>query len=159
MSQIGHTFFELCVEKAVFAGLDAADKVSAIRFMVDTVAGRRGLSRGDTEAIFHAVLNREELGSTGVGSGVATPHTRHICVDEVCVGWFVAGRPLDFGAPDGEPTWLFHFLICPPNAPGDHLRILEGVSRVLKDDGFRLAAREGIDRLEAYLYTNKNNTY
>lgn len=79
----------------------------------------------DSEDVLRAILRREELGTTGVGRGLAVPHTRHPCADRVYSGWFTADPPAPFDAIDLEPVWLFNVLISPLDRPGDHLRWLE----------------------------------
>lgn len=145
-------FFEFGVEKAVFSDLEATDKASAIRTMVRVILETRGLLRDEIESAANSMLMREEIGSTGIGGGVAAPHTRHPCAKELCVGWFVARRPFDFNALDGEPVWFLNCMINPPNQPGQHLRMLETVSRHFMDDRLVSSARIGVGALKDMLY-------
>ncbi len=97
-------------------------------------AGR--LAEADMEGVARAILGREELGSTGIGQGVAVPHTRHPTVDRLLGTVARSRHGVDFAALDGEPVDIFFLLISPPNQPGDHLRALENISRHLKDERF-----------------------
>jgi len=97
-------------------------------------AGR--LAEGDQDGVTRAILNREELGSTGIGQGVAAPHTRHPTVNRLIGTVALSRRGVDFAALDGELVDIFFLLISPPNQPGDHLRALENISRHLKDERF-----------------------
>ena len=83
-----------------------------------------------------AILKREELGSTGIGRGVAVPHTKHPSVDRLVGNVAISGGGVDFDSLDGEKVHLFFLLISPPDRPGDHLRALENISRQLRDDTF-----------------------
>ena len=81
-------------------------------------------------------MKREELGSTGIGRGVAVPHTKHPSVDRLIGTVSVSPTGVDFASLDGETVNLFFLLISPPDRPGDHLRALENISRQLRDDTF-----------------------
>ena len=91
---------------------------------------------GESESIVKAILKREELGSTGIGRGVAVPHTKHPSVDHLVGTVAVSRLGVDFASLDGEVVHLFFLLVSPPDRPGDHLRALENISRQLRDDTF-----------------------
>ena len=94
------------------------------------------VSAAEFESIVKAILKREELGSTGIGRGVAVPHTKHPSVDRLIGTVAVSPTGVDFVSLDGETVHLFFLLISPPDRPGDHLRALENISRQLRDDTF-----------------------
>ena len=75
-------------------------------------------------------------GSTGIGRGVAVPHTKHPSVEKLCGAVAVSEAGVDFASLDGDPVHLLFLLVSPPDRPGDHLRALENVSRRLRDDSF-----------------------
>ncbi len=82
-------------------------------------------------------MKREDLGSTGIGRGVAVPHTKHPSVQRlVGTGGRQQQEGVDFDSLDGEKVQLFFLLISPPDRPGDHLRALENISRQLRDETF-----------------------
>ncbi len=81
-------------------------------------------------------MKREELGSTGIGRGVAVPHTKHPSVDRLVGTVAISRDGVDFESLDGDKVQLFFLLISPPDRPGDHLRALENISRQLRDDMF-----------------------
>jgi PTS system fructose-specific IIA component/PTS system nitrogen regulatory IIA component len=95
-----------------------------------------GISEDQFESIVKAILKREELGSTGIGRGVAVPHTKHPSVDRLVGTVAISGDGVGFDSLDGEKVFLFFLLISPPDRPGDHLRALENISRQLRDDTF-----------------------
>jgi len=127
---------DFVVNEAIIVDLQATGKEDAIREIAGglTAAGR--LAEGDLESVSRAILGREELGSTGIGQGVAVPHTRHPTVDRLIGTVALSRKGVDFAALDGEPVNIFFLLISPPNQPGDHLRALENISRHLKDERF-----------------------
>jgi PTS system fructose-specific IIA component/PTS system nitrogen regulatory IIA component len=81
-------------------------------------------------------MKREELGSTGIGRGVAVPHTKHASVEKLIGTVGVSPAGLDFESLDGQSASLFFLLVSPPDRPGDHLRALENISRQLRDETF-----------------------
>lgn len=129
-------FADFVVRDAVRAELTAEDKEGVIREMVQSLMEAGGIESGEFESIVKAILKREELGSTGIGRGVAVPHTKHPSVDKLVGNVAVSREGVDFDSLDGEKVHLFFLLISPPDRPGDHLRALENISRQLRDDTF-----------------------
>ena len=121
---------------AIKAEMTAEDKPDAIRELVQALAGSGAIKSPDVDGIVAAIMKREELGSTGIGRGVAVPHTKHPSVERLVgtVGVSVGG--VDFNSLDGDKVQLFFLLVSPPDRPGDHLRALENISRQLRDDTF-----------------------
>jgi PTS system nitrogen regulatory IIA component len=131
---------------AIIPELTAVNKEGAIREMVGGLAGVGFFKPTDTEDIVKAVLKRELLGSTGIGRGVAIPHTKHQTVERL-IGTVALSRPgVSFDSLDGEPVHVFVLLVSPQDRPGDHLRALENVSRVLRDDTFVRSLRQAPTR-------------
>lgn len=129
-------FADFVSEGAIRADLTAADKPSVIRELTAALAAAGAIAADDMDSIVKAILKREELGSTGIGRGVAVPHTKHPSVDRLVGTVGVSTEGLDFSSLDGEKVQLFFLLISPPDRPGDHLRALENISRQLRDDTF-----------------------
>ena len=94
------------------------------------------IAAGELDSIVRAIMKREELGSTGIGRGVAVPHTKHPSVNRLVGTVAVSHEGVDFDSLDGEKVQLFFLLISPPDRPGDHLRALENISRQLRNDTF-----------------------
>lgn len=137
---------DFVVREAIIPELTATTKEGVIREMVGSLAGTNSLKGGETEEIVRAVLKRELLGSTGIGRGVAIPHTKHNSVERL-VGTVALSRGgVSFESLDGEPVHVFVLLISPQDRPGDHLRALENVSRSLRDDGFVRSLRQATTR-------------
>lgn len=127
---------DFVVTEAIIVDLQATGKEDTIREIVQSLNRAGRLGDADLDSVAKAILGREELGSTGIGQGVAVPHTRHPTVDRLVGTVALSNRGVDFAALDGEPVNIFFLLISPPNQPGDHLRALENISRHLKDERF-----------------------
>jgi len=127
---------DFVVREAILVDLQATTKEAAIREIVQSLATSGRLAEADTDGVARAILNREDLGSTGIGQGVAVPHTRHPKVDKLIGTVAISRKGVNFAALDGEPVDIFFLLVSPPNQPGDHLRALENISRHLKDEKF-----------------------
>ena len=91
----------------------------------------------DREALVEVLLERERLGSTGIGDGIAIPHGKIQDLDELILSFGRSTRGIDFDSMDGRPTHLFFLLIAPENSAGIHLRALAKISRLLKSAHFR----------------------
>ena len=125
----------VCTE-AVQSQLAADDKESVIRELVGALVKAEKIQAEDSEDIVKAILKREELGSTGIGRGVAVPHTKHPSVERLVGTVGISPDGVDFDSLDGEKVQLLFLLVSPPDRPGDHLRALENISRQLRDDMF-----------------------
>lgn len=121
---------------AIKADLAADDKEGVIRELVESLVASGALKTEDMDGIVKAIMKREELGSTGIGKGIAVPHTKHPSVSKLVGTVGVSSEGVDFNSLDGEKVQLFFLLISPPDRPGDHLRALENISRQLRDDTF-----------------------
>jgi PTS system fructose-specific IIA component/PTS system nitrogen regulatory IIA component len=146
---------------AIRAELGAGDKESVIRELVGALVTAGQLADAEQESIFKAIMKREELGSTGIGKGVAVPHTKHPSVDKLVGTVGVSGDGVDFDSLDGEKVQLFFLLISPPDRPGDHLRALENISRQLRDDTFCrfLKLAKSAEDIQALLEEADNNQF
>jgi len=139
---------EFVVRDAIIPELTAGSKETVIREMVESLRGAGQFRGADTEDIVRAILKRELLGSTGIGRGVAIPHTKHSSVERLIGTVAVSHKGVGFDSLDGEPVYVFVLLISPQDRPGDHLRALENVSRCLRDDGFVKSLRQARTREE-----------
>ncbi len=129
-------FAYFVVPDAIRAELKAEDKEGVIREMVQSLQESGTIEESEFESIVKAIMKREELGSTGIGRGVAVPHTKHPSVEKLVGVIGVSPDGVDFDSLDGEKAHLFFLLISPPDRPGDHLRALENISRKLRSDAF-----------------------
>lgn len=127
---------DFVAREAIVPQLAATTKEAAIREMVDSLRASGHIKGGEHDNIIKAILKREQLGSTGIGRGVAIPHTKHDSVDRLVGTVAVSAQGVPFDSLDGEPVHVFVMLISPQDQPGQHLRALENVSRNLRDDMF-----------------------
>ncbi|MHB8863647.1 MAG: PTS sugar transporter subunit IIA, partial [Pirellulaceae bacterium] len=100
---------------AIKADLAADDKEGAIQELVAGLVGAKDILEGEQESIVKAIMKREELGSTGIGRGVAVPHTKHPSVGRLIGTVGVSSEGVDFNSLDGEKVQLFFLLISPPD--------------------------------------------
>jgi mannitol/fructose-specific phosphotransferase system IIA component (Ntr-type) len=129
-------FADFVSVEAIRAELTAEDKPGVIRELAEALQEAGKIAANEVDSIVKAVMKREELGSTGIGRGVAVPHTKHPSVDRLVGTVGVSPEGVDFDSLDGEKVQLFFLLISPPDRPGDHLRALENISRQLRDETF-----------------------
>ena len=129
-------FVDFVSRDAIRTSIDVDDKEQVIQAMATALLEVGKISEDQHGSIVEAVLKREELGSTGIGRGVAVPHTKHPSVSELVGTVAVSEDGVDFDSLDGEKVHLLFLLISPPDRPGDHLRALENISRQLRDDTF-----------------------
>ena len=129
-------FSDFVSVSAIKADVDSLDKPGVIRELVESLAAAGAIKAADTDGIVAAIMKREELGSTGIGRGVAVPHTKHPSVEKLVGTVGVSSEGVDFNSLDGDKVQLFFLLVSPPDRPGDHLRALENISRQLRDDTF-----------------------
>lgn len=129
-------FADFISKDAIKTQVTATDKEGIIREMATTLLDAGQIAADQFDSIVEAVLKREELGSTGIGRGVAVPHTKHPTADKLCGAVAVSEEGVEFDSLDGEKVHLLFLLVSPPDRPGDHLRALENISRQLRDDSF-----------------------
>ena len=129
-------FADFVSSEAIRVDLNANSKESVIAEMVSALVAAGQITEDDVQGINEAILKREELGSTGIGRGVAVPHTKHPSVARLVGTVGVSGQGVDFNSLDGDKVHLLFLLISPPDRPSDHLRALENISRQLRDDTF-----------------------
>ena len=129
-------FSDFINTKAICAELKAQTKEEVIEELVQSLLDSGQIQADQREDIVASIMKREELGSTGIGRGVAVPHTKHPSVEQLVGTVGVSVNGVDFDSLDGERVQLFFLLISPPERPGDHLRALENISRQLRDDTF-----------------------
>jgi len=129
-------FSDFVATDAIRSHVDADTKEGVIREMARALVDAGKIAAADEESIIKAILKREDLGSTGIGRGVAVPHTKHPSVNRLVGTVAVSHEGVDFESLDGEPVQLFFLLVSPPDRPGDHLRALENISRQLRDETF-----------------------
>lgn len=108
----------------------------------DIAEAAYGFTPGD---VIDALINRENLGPTGVGHGIALPHARLADVDGVCGMFLRLEKPIDFDAVDRQPVDLIFALLAPEHAGVEHLKALALVSRTMRDPDTQIKLRANAD--------------
>ncbi len=141
------TIGELLTPERVFLDLRASDKRRLIDDLARRAAGAAGV---DASVIAEALSAREQLGSTGMGAGIAIPHARLPTLQRP-LGFFVRLRaPMDFDAIDGDRVDLVFLLLLPAQAQGEHLNALACVARRLRAEPVTIALRKAQDVADLY---------
>ena len=135
---------------AISLRVTASDKRKALAVTAEIAARSFDLDAGE---ILDALLEREAVGSTGVGHGVAVPHARLTGLDRMRAVFVRLEHPVEFGSIDDQPVDLMFALFAPPNAGAEHLRALARVSRLLRQGNLREQLRQArtADALHALL--------
>jgi PTS system nitrogen regulatory IIA component len=105
----------------------------------------------DHELMVKTLLDREKLGSTGIGDGIAIPHGKLADLDELIVSFGRSRQGVEFDSMDGKPANLFFLLLAPENTTGLHLKALAKISKMLKDSTFRKKLIEAKSKDELYV--------
>lgn len=137
---------EFLNEKAVTADLQAATKKEVIMELVDLLVKAGAIK--DKENIVKILMEREALGSTGIGQGIAIPHGKTEKAKKLVAAFGISKKGVDFDSLDGELANIFFLLIAPVNSAGPHLKALARISRLLKDKFFRDSLKNAQSREE-----------
>jgi len=129
-------FCDFIKAESISSELVATSKEGVIQELVENLIQSNQIDASEKDNIVQAILKREELGSTGIGRGIAVPHTKHSSVTELVGTVGISSAGVDFQSLDGDNVQLFFLLVSPPDRPGDHLRALENISRQLRDETF-----------------------
>ncbi len=135
---------DLIGPEGVVPNLRATNKKQALQELARRAAEITGLSE---RAILDVLLERERLGTTGVGNGIAIPHGKLATLTRLYGLFARLERPIDFDSIDEQPVDLIFLLLAPETAGADHLKALARVSRLLRDKGMCEKLR-GTDKAE-----------
>ncbi len=117
--------------KLLLLDLAARSKDDALREIARKLAAERDF---DERTIYRLLARREEIGTTGMGEGVAVPHIRVQGIERPVLGFARSKEGAEFAAKDGRPVYLFAILLAPGTDPESHLRLLARVARLLRSD-------------------------
>lgn len=138
---------DIIAPEAVLANLKVTSKKQLLQ---ELAAHGAKVSDMPEREIFDTLLERERLGTTGVGRGVAIPHGKHDKLDRIYAVFARLANPINFDAIDDEPVDLVFLLLAPESAGADHLKALARVSRLLRDSGTCAKIRGADDREAIY---------
>jgi len=131
----------LC-EKAVVPSLQATTKKGVIEELIDLLVEAKKIEAKDRGRLVKSLMDREALGSTGIGQGIGIPHGKLDHVRELVAAFGISQKGVDFESLDGESVHLFFLLVAPEDSTGPHLKALARISRLLKDKFFRNTLRK-----------------
>ena len=131
----------VCFE-AIVSELEAKDRDGSIAELVRALDKAGRLGKGNCEKIIKAVIKREKEASTGMGKGVAVPHVKHPCVEDVVAAVGQNSGGIDFSSLDKQPVYSVILLISPVDNPDKHLQVMEKVFEHLQREKFRKFLRQ-----------------
>ena len=132
---------------AILADLKAQDKKGILEELVEPISRLKEVNR---EELVRVLMERERLGSTGIGSGIGIPHGKLKDLDGLVLGFGLSRKGVDFESMDNRPTHIFFLLVTPENSTGLHLKLLARISKLLKHEPFRERLLKAADREEIY---------
>ena len=138
---------DLISKDAIVPALKAKDKKQALMQLADVAGKLTGVAPRE---IFEKLFQRERLGSTGVGRGIAIPHLRMSGLDEITCVFARLDQPIAFDSMDGEPVDLIFVLLTPEHAGADHLKALARISRLMRDERMHAALNAAPDAEALY---------
>ncbi|HCY88104.1 MAG TPA: PTS fructose transporter subunit IIA [Desulfobacteraceae bacterium] len=130
---------EILDKSAIIADLAADNKTGVLQELAEAVAGS---TQADGKAIAAVLRERESLGSTGIGGGIAIPHGKLDAVGSVTVGFGLSKKGIEYDSLDDKPVHIFFLLLTPENSTGGHLKVLAQISILLKMDDFKDRLRQ-----------------
>ena len=146
-------------KKAIKLDLAATEKEDALKELVDVLAESQEI--GDKKSVVKALVERESLGSTGIGQGIAIPHGKTDRVKDLVAVLGVSQKGVNFEALDGEPVYIIFLLVAPKDTAGPHLKALAQISRLLRDSYFceLLKRCKGADEIYELIQREEEKTH
>ncbi len=132
-------------KKAILTDIKSTKKEEVIKELVDVLVTAGEIEKRYRNKLIEALMTRESLGSTAIGQGIAIPHAKSDCVDNLIAAFGLSKKGVDFDSLDGELAYIFFLLVAPQDSAGPHLKALARISRLLKDKYFRDSLRACTD--------------
>ncbi len=132
-------------KKAITADLKSAKKDEVLREIVDMLIAAGDIDKANRTKVIDALMERESLGSTAIGQGIAIPHAKTDAVSKLVGAFALSRKGVDFDSLDGEPVFIFFLLLAAQDSAGPHLKALARISRLFKDKYFRDNLRNCVD--------------
>lgn len=129
--------------EAIVDNLRADTKEGVLRELSEVIA--KFVPKLSTDSLAGILMERESLGSTGIGDGVAIPHGKVAGIERLVAAFGRSRNGVQFHSLDGKPAHLFFLIMAPENSAGMHLKALARISRLLKDERFRRSLLEAAD--------------
>lgn len=137
----------LCYD-GIIPSLKAHTKEEVLEELVEPIAEAN--SSVDRDRLIHILMERESLGSTGIGGGIAIPHGTMEGLDRLVASFGKSAKGIDFRSLDNKPAHLFFLLVAPKNSARDHLKALARISRIFKDPILKRELRQAKTTDEIY---------
>lgn len=133
-------------KNSIIANLNSSDKKGAIDELASAISQTTNASAKDIATV---LMEREQLGSTGIGGGIAIPHGKLDSVGSIIVGFGLSQKGIEYESLDNKPVHIFFLLLTTENSTGGHLKVLAQISKLLKMDHFkkRLLTAESVDEI------------
>lgn len=139
---------DVLTKEFIMPDLEASEKRELLDEIADNVSDLVGvLSRED---LLGVLLEREKLGSTGIGHGVAIPHAKIKGIERVVVAMGISRKGVDFQSMDDRPVHIIFLIVAPEQSSAVHLKVLSSISRLLKEAAFRDKLLKAASREEIY---------
>lgn len=132
-------------KKAILFDIKSAKKEDVIKELVDALIAAGDVEKNHRNKVIEFLMERESLGSTAIGQGIAIPHAKCDCVTKLVGAFGLSKKGVDFDSLDGEPVYMFFLLLAPQDSAGPHLKALARISRIFKDKYFRENLRNCTD--------------
>ena len=143
---------DIICSEAIIPELEGTEKVDVLKEMTAVLAGAGKIGSTAKRKVLNALIDREDLGSTGIGKGIGVPHAKHPSVKSL-VGVFGRSRKgIRWAALDGQPVYLVFLLLCNQDSSGEHLEALALIAKLVRDNVFcrflrQAGGREDIEEL------------
>ncbi|MCK5097131.1 MAG: PTS sugar transporter subunit IIA [Desulfobacteraceae bacterium] len=122
-------------QERIIPNMQSRDKKGVIDELAQAVADT---TSADNAEVAKVLLEREQLGSTGIGDGIAIPHGRLSSIDSIIMGFGSSEQGIEYDAIDSNPVNIFFLLLTPENSTGGHLKVLAQISKLLKNKQFKI---------------------
>jgi PTS system nitrogen regulatory IIA component len=137
-------------EDSIIEELTSRDKKGVLEELISVLVKHGRLKDTDTEKSVQVLLERERLGSTGIGDGIAIPHGKLSQINSIICSFGRTRAGIDFQSIDEKPTYLFFLLLAPEDSASEHLQALARLSRLLKDEQLRKRLMEANTKKDIY---------
>lgn len=125
---------QLLDKRAIIADLKSTEKTGAIQELAAAISQN---TNGTADQITEVLMGREQLGSTGIGGGIAIPHGKIDLVDSIVIGLGLSRGGVEYDSLDNKPVHIFFVLLTPENSTEGHLKVLAQISKLLKMEEFK----------------------
>ena len=138
---------EVLPKETIITDMKSKVKNEVIEELVVSISKITGINSAE---LIKVLLERERLGSTGIGGGIGIPHGKLKNLKSLIMGFGLSRKGVDFESIDSRPTHLFFILLTPENSTGLHLKLLARISRLLKNESFKSKLMKATDSDQVY---------